>query len=65
MHAFNPSHQEVEAGGLQEFEDSLVYRVSSKTVKSQDYTEKPKRNKKKKKKREKTKLADSFGHGTV
>jgi hypothetical protein len=31
VHAFNPSTQEVEAGGALEFEASLVYRVRPRT----------------------------------
>jgi hypothetical protein len=30
--AFNPSTREAEAGGISEFEASLVYRVSSSTA---------------------------------
>jgi YHS domain-containing protein len=33
-HTFNPSTQEAEAGGSLEFEVSLVYRVSSRTVRA-------------------------------
>ena len=33
-HAFNPSPWEAEAGGSYELEASLVYRVSSKTVRA-------------------------------
>ena len=33
VHIFNPSTWEAEAGGSCEFEDSLVYRVNSKTAK--------------------------------
>jgi hypothetical protein len=31
-HAFNPSTWEAEAGGISEFEDSLVYKVSFRTA---------------------------------
>jgi hypothetical protein len=33
-HTFNPSTQEAEASGFFEFEDSLVYRVSSKRARA-------------------------------
>jgi hypothetical protein len=33
-HAFNPSTWEAEAGGIFEFEASLVYRVSSRTTRA-------------------------------
>ena len=34
VHAFNPSTQEAEAGQSLEFEASLVYRMSSRTVRT-------------------------------
>jgi hypothetical protein len=35
MHAFNPSTQEAEASGsIYEFEDSLIYRMSSRTARA-------------------------------
>jgi hypothetical protein len=34
VHAFNPKTQEAEAGGLSEFEASLVYKVSSRTARA-------------------------------
>jgi hypothetical protein len=33
-HAFNPSIWEAEAGGISEFEVSLVYKVSSRTARA-------------------------------
>ena len=33
-HAFNPSIWEAEAGGISEFEASLVYKVSSRTARA-------------------------------
>jgi hypothetical protein len=33
-HAFNPSTREAEAGGISEFEASLVYKVSSRTARA-------------------------------
>ena len=34
VHAFNPSTWEAEAGRLSEFQASLVYKVSSRTVRA-------------------------------
>jgi hypothetical protein len=34
VHAFNPGTREAEAGGISEFEASLVYRVSSRTARA-------------------------------
>jgi hypothetical protein len=34
MHSFNPSIWETEVGGISEFEASLVYRGSSRTVRT-------------------------------
>jgi hypothetical protein len=34
VHIFNPSTQEVEAGGLCEFKASLVYKVSSRAART-------------------------------
>ena len=34
MHTFNPSIQETETGGSHKFEASLVYKVSSRTVRA-------------------------------
>jgi hypothetical protein len=34
VHAFNPSTWEAEAGEFLEFQDSLVYRVSSRTARA-------------------------------
>jgi hypothetical protein len=52
-HAFNPSTWEAEAGGIFEFEASLVYRVSSRTARLQRNP--VSRNQKKKKRRKKRK----------
>jgi hypothetical protein len=52
-HAFNPSTQETEAGGSLEFEASLVYKVSSRTARAIQNTEKPCLEKLKKKKKKK------------
>ena len=51
-HTFNPSTREAEAGGSHEFEASLVYKVSSKTVTQRNSVSK---NKTKQKKRQKQK----------
>jgi hypothetical protein len=34
VHAFNPSTREAEAGGISEFEASLVYKVSSRRARA-------------------------------
>jgi hypothetical protein len=36
--AFNPSTREAEAGGLLEFEVSMVYKVSSRTARATEKT---------------------------
>jgi hypothetical protein len=52
-HAFNPSTRDAEAGGFSEFEASLVYRVSSRTVKAIQRNPVSKKKKKEKKKERK------------
>jgi hypothetical protein len=54
-HAYNPSTREAEAGGSLEFEASLVYRVSSRTVGAIQRNPVSKNQKKKKKRKEKKK----------
>ena len=52
-HAFNPSTRDAEAGGFSEFEASLVYRVSSRTVKAIQRNPVSKKKKKRKEKKRK------------
>jgi hypothetical protein len=52
VHAFNPSTWEAEAGLISEFEASLVYKVSSRTVRdTRNPVSKTKQNKTNKKKK--------------
>jgi hypothetical protein len=55
VHAFNPSTREAEAGGISEFEASLVYRVSSRTARATQRNPVSKKRKEMKRKEKKRK----------
>jgi hypothetical protein len=61
-HAFNLSTREAEAGGYSEFQDSLVYRVSSRTARAAQRKPVSKNKKNQKKKHKKLGMVATF-HG--
>ena len=64
-HAFNPSTWKAEAGGISEFESSLVYRVSFRTARATQRKPVSKNKKQNKTKQNKTKKVTGMEGGGV